>query len=190
MARTPTGRTQYFTATTIDGFLADQDNSLEWLFEVESDTEGPPGFAEFFGAVGAMAMGRTTYEWMLAHEKALDHPENWRQSYGDTPCWVFTHHDLPAIPGADIRFVSGPVRPVHEAMTGAAGDRNIWLVGGGDLVGAFADEGLLDELILQVAPVTLGAGAPLLPRRLPSSRLRLRAAERLGQLALLTYDVS
>jgi dihydrofolate reductase len=182
-------RTQYYTATTIDGFLADPDNSLDWLFEVPTETPGPPGFAEFFAGVGAMAMGATTYEWILAHEAALDHPEKWTEWYGDTPSWVFTHRELPPVPGADIRFVSGPVRPVYDDMVAAAGGRNVWLVGGGELVGAFVDEGLLDELLLQVAPVTLGTGAPLLPRRLTSSRLTLREIGRSGQFALLTYDV-
>ena len=51
-------------------------------------------------------------------------------------------------------------------MVGAAGDRNVWIVGGGDLAGQFADAGLLDEVIVSIAPVTLGGGAPLLPRRI------------------------
>ncbi|MFB7289936.1 dihydrofolate reductase family protein [Actinacidiphila glaucinigra] len=79
------------------------------------------------------------------------------------------------------------VRPVHEAMTAAARGRDIWLVGGGELVGCFADHGLLDDLVLGVAPVTLGAGAPLLPRRLTSARLRLTGVEQVGQFAYLTY---
>jgi dihydrofolate reductase len=79
------------------------------------------------------------------------------------------------------------VRPVHEAMTTAAEGKNIWLVGGGELAGAFADAGLLDEIVLGVAPVTLGAGAPLLPRRLTSSRLTLTGMEQRGQFAYLTY---
>ena len=74
-------------------------------------------------------------------------------------------------------------------MVSAAQGRNIWLVGGGELVGAFAEQGLLDEIILGVAPVTLGAGAPLLPRRLPSSRLTLSSVEQVGQFAYLTYSV-
>jgi dihydrofolate reductase len=182
-------KTQYYTATSIDGFIADPDNSLDWLFEVELDTPGPPGYDAFFGAVGAFAMGATTYEFFLAQEKALDQPEKWTRWYGDTPCWVFTHRDLPRVPGADIRLVSGDVRPVHAEMVEAAAGGNIWLVGGGDLVGAFADAGMLDELLLQVAPVTLGAGAPLLPRRLTASRLRLREVDRNGQFALLTYEL-
>ena len=174
-------RTQYYTATSIDGFIADEHNSLDWLFEADS------GGNERFGA---FAMGATTYQWVLAHERLLERPHRWHEWYGDIPAWVFTHRELPALPGAAISFVRGNVRPVHEAMLAAARDRNIWLVGGGELVGRFADQGLLDQLILGVAPVTLGAGAPLLPRRLLSSRLRLSSVERVAEFAYLTYLVA
>jgi len=182
----PVTRTQYYTATSIDGFIADQNNSLDWLFEVES---GANRFPEFFAGVGAFAMGSTTYEWVLEHEKVLDDPAKWRRWYGDVPSWVFTHRELPAIPGVDVRFVQGDVRPVHQAMTEAAGGKNIWIVGGGELVGAFADHGLLDDIILGVAPVTLGAGAPLLPRRLSAAQLTLVEAVQSGQFVQLTYRV-
>ncbi|GIF66573.1 hypothetical protein Ais01nite_46080 [Asanoa ishikariensis] len=179
--------TRYYTATSIDGFIADERNSLDWLFEV---TDRDDRFGPFIAQVGAMAMGSTTYEWMLDHEKLLENPSKWQEWYGDRPTWVFTHRDLPTIPGVNLTFVSGDVRPVHAAMTAAAGDRDIWLVGGGELVGAFADANLLDEIILGVTPVTLGAGAPLLPRRLTSRRLALTAVEQVGPFAYLTYAVA
>jgi dihydrofolate reductase len=68
------------------------------------------------------------------------------------------------VPGADIRLVQGDVRPVHAEMVAAAREKNIWLVGGGELIGQIFDHGLLDELIVTIGSVTLGAGAPLLPR--------------------------
>jgi dihydrofolate reductase len=179
-------KTQYYTATSIDGFIADRDNSLDWLFEVESK---PDRFTAFFAGIGAFAMGATTYEWVLEHEKVLDQPQKWHAWYGDTPSWVFTHRELTPVPGASITFVSGDVRPVHQAMVEAANGRNVWLVGGGELVGTFADHGLLDEVVLGIAPVMLGAGAPLLPRRLLSSQLSLREVERSGQFVQLTYQV-
>jgi dihydrofolate reductase len=181
-------RTVYYTATSIDGYIADEDNSLDWLFQVGSEgaeADHADEFAAFFAGIGAFACGATTYEWILNNEK----PEKWRNWYGDTPCWVFTHRDLPAVPGAPITFVSGDVRPVHRAMVAAAQGKDVWLVGGGELVGAFADHGLLDEVRLGVAPVTLGAGAPLLPRRLLSNRLTLTGAKQNGQFAQLTYAV-
>ena len=91
------GATQYYTATTLDGYIADEHNSLEWLFEVDRDAEGAGehSFADFFAQVGAMAMGATTYEWVLDHERVLDEPGKWSGWYGETPCWVFTHRTLP-----------------------------------------------------------------------------------------------
>ncbi len=178
--------TQYVTATTLDGYIADADNSLDWLFVVERDDEGA-GFGRFLADVGAMAMGATTYEWVLAHEDLLEHPERWHAYYADRPCWVFGHRELTPIPGVDLRFVQGDVTAVHAEMVEAAGGRNVWLVGGGDLVGQFHDAGLLDEVRVSIAPVTLGSGAPLLPRRVEG--LRLTSVERNGQMVEATYDV-
>ncbi len=170
----PVGLTQYYTATTLDGFIADAGHSLEWLFRQEQDRSGPLNYADFIARVGALTMGSTTYEWILDHEFAGKDPVEWRWPY-EVPCWVFTHRELPVVPNAPIQFTSADVRTVHELMLAAAGDRNAWIVGGGDLAGQFADAGLLDEVIVYVAPVTLGAGAPLLPRRL---ELRLAEVER------------
>jgi dihydrofolate reductase len=182
------GKTQYYTATTLDGYIADENNSLDWLFQVDRETGESSRYDRFFAGVGAMAMGATTYRWVLDHERLLDEPAKWQTWYGSTPSWVFTHRSLPAVPGADVRFVEGDVASVHAAMRAAAGARNIWLIGGGDLVGQFADQGLLDEIIVGVAPVTLGGGAPLLPRRMVG-RMTLVGVERDRQFANLTYNV-
>jgi dihydrofolate reductase len=182
-------KTQYYTATSVDGYIADADNSLEWLFEVPPNGgSGAEGFGAFFSGVGAMAMGATTYEWVFAHERLDERPETWREWYGSTPTWVFTHRRLPVADG-DIRFVQGDVAPVHTEMVEAAQGRNVWIVGGGELVGAFADRGLLDEILLGMQPVFLGAGAPLLPRRLTSKRVRLESARQDGQQVQLVYSV-
>lgn len=183
-------KTQFYTATSVDGFIADPDNSLEWLFEADpGDDVATAQFGAFVAGVGAMCMGATTYEWVLAHDDLLAQPHKWTDVYGDIPCWVFTHRDLPRVPGVKLTFVSGDVAAVHDAMFAAADGRNIWIVGGGDLAGQFADQGRLDEVILGVAPVFLGAGAPLLPRRITSSGLTLVSVAQQGQFALLTYAV-
>ena len=183
-------KTQYYTATTVDGFIADEHNSLDWLFEVpRNGGSGYESFTEFFKGVGAMAMGATTYEWVIDHETLLERPEQWQTWYGVTPCWVFTHRELPVLPDANIRFVRGDVAPVHAEMVGAAGGKNVYLVGGGELVGTFADQGLLDEIWLGLQPVFLGAGAPLLPRVLTSKCVLLESARQDGQQVLLVYSV-
>jgi dihydrofolate reductase len=178
--------TQYYTATTLDGFIADPDHSLDWLFTRDQDGEGLLNYGEFIAGVGALAMGSSTYEWIIDHEFAGKDPAEWKWPY-DIPCWVFTSRQLQVVPGAQIEFVRGDVAPVHAEMAAAAGDRNLWIVGGGDLVGQFADAGLLDEVIVYIAPVTLGAGAPLLARRV---ELRLEETGRNGDFVASRYSVA
>lgn len=182
--------TIYNTATSLDGFLATPDHSLQWLFDVPGAGDEEGGMADFLAGVGAMAMGSSTYAWVVEHESLLERPETWTAWYGDRPTWVFTTRELPVVEGADIRFTRAPVPQVHAEMVAAAGDADVWLLGGGDLVGQFADHGLLDRVTVTIAPVTLGAGAPLLPRDIRSDRLTLRSVERRGPFAELTYDVA
>ena len=177
--------TQYYTATSLDGYIADPSHSLDWLFTRYQDSEGPLNYAAFIADVGALAMGASTYEWILDHEYSDKPPEEWKWPY-QQPCWVFTHRQLTVVPNASLEFVSGDVRPVHEAMLEAAAGKNVWVVGGGDLAGQFADAGLLDELILYVAPVTLGSGMPLFPRR---QELRLEELHRNRDFACARYAV-
>ncbi len=180
-------KTQYYTATSIDGYIADENNSLEWLFDVDGGNENP--FGGFFAGVGAFAMGATTYEWVLENDNVMAEPQNWHDLYGDVPCWVFGNRELPLVPDANIFMVSGDVKRVHEAMLVAAKGKNVWLVGGGDLVGQFVDQGLLDEIILGIAPVVLGGGAPLLPRHLTARHLALTGTAQIGRFAYLTFAV-
>lgn len=149
--------TTYLTATSLDGFIATEDDDLGWLFQFEGEDPGNP-YPAFIEGVGALAMGATTYEWINTH-----HPGEW--AYADRPTWVFTHRHLPTIAGANVVFTQDEVTTVHADMVEAAGSRNVWLVGGGDLVGQFLDHDLLDDIWVSLTPVTLGRGAPLLPRR-------------------------
>jgi dihydrofolate reductase len=182
-------RVQYFTACTLDGFIADESQSLDWLFEAPH-AEGDAGWDEFIGGVGPMVMGATTYEWVLRHDDMLVKPQKWRDYYDDRPCWIFSHRNLPPIPTVDIRFVSGDVRPVYDEMVETLPDKNIWVVGGGDLAGQFDDAGLLDEVWLGMRPVFLGAGAPLLPRRITTNRMTIREVRHSGQELRLILDLA
>ena len=180
-------RTQYYTAATLDGFIAATDDSLEWLFPLGDVNE--TSYPQFIQKVGALAMGSATYEWMLRHvvKPGSEAPGEWPYQQ---PTWVFSHRELPGVPDADIRFVQGDVHPVHEQMRAAANGMNLWLVGGGELVGQFYDAGLLDEIIVQVGSVTLGAGKPLLPRQITSPSLRLVSVQQFGPgFAELRYEV-
>ena len=174
-------KVQYYTAASLDGFIADADNSLDWLFEVpHSEDDG--SWDAFIADIGPLVMGATTYEWIIdRYPEMLSGPERWHEFYDDRPCWVFTHRELTPLSGVEVHFVSGDVRPAYDAMVAARPGRDIWIVGGGDLVGQFDDAGLLDEIHVHLTPVVLGAGAPLLPRRITSSRLRFRGMTHVGQ---------
>jgi dihydrofolate reductase len=149
--------TQYLVASSLDGYIATEDHDLSWLLSMPGGDDEANPYTEFIKDVGAVAMGASTYEWILRHDEG---PWPYEQ-----PSWVFTHRDLPRREGGDLRFTDAPVTDVHAEMRAAAGEKNIWLVGGGELVGQFLDADLLDEVIVSVTPVLLGRGAPLLPRR-------------------------
>ncbi|MDQ6634023.1 MAG: dihydrofolate reductase family protein [Gemmatimonadota bacterium] len=180
-------KTQYYTASSLDGFIAGPNDSLDWLFPLGDPEE--TSYPTFIKDVGALAMGSATYEWMLRHAVGpeADRPEAWPY---EQPTWVFTSRTLPTVPGADIRFARGDVRPVHREMATAAAGKNVWIVGGGELVGQFYDAGLLDEMFVQIGSVTLGAGTPLLPRAITSPPLRLLSVRAVGTaFAELHYAV-
>jgi dihydrofolate reductase len=180
-------KTQYYTAASLDGFIATEDDSLDWLFPLGDPAE--TSYPSFIADVGALAMGATTYEWMLRHAGTVSAQMGSAWPYSQ-PAWVFSHRSLPIVEGADIRIVQGDVRAVHEAMRQAAGAKNVWIAGGGDLAGQFYDAGLLSEIIVQVGSVTLGRGKPLFPRRLTDPPLRLVSARQVSAgFAELTYEV-
>lgn len=167
--------TLYYTAVTLDGFIATPDHSLEWLLSRDIDPEGPMSYDRFSSRVGACAMGANTWQWILDHDA-----DGWTPK----PTWVLTHRDF--APAEQVRFTSDDVISVHVEMTEAAGDEDVWLVGGGELVGCFHDAGLLDEVWLQYAPVTIGRGAPVLPRHV---ELRLEEVARNRDFACARYEV-
>lgn len=174
-------RTVYYAASTLDGFLADEHDCLDWLLHQDIDAEGPGGNDAFMRSVGSIVMGRATYMWLREHLEADG--DGWPYT---VPAWVLSHAELPGIEGADLRFASGPVVPLHAELVAAAGAKDVWVVGGGDLAGQFVDAGLLDQLIIAITPVTLGAGKPLLPRRLD---LTLRTVARNRAFVCATFDV-
>jgi dihydrofolate reductase len=157
--------TQYYVAASIDGFIADEHDRLDWLLQFDF-AHFQTHYDEFLRGVGAIVMGSTTYEYILGMGL-----QEW--TYGTTPVFVLTSRELPGVRGADLRFVRGDVAAVHADALDAAEGRNVWLMGGGDVVAQFADLGLLDELLLTVVPVVLGSGKRLLPLAAATSPLEL-----------------
>jgi dihydrofolate reductase len=167
-------KVQYYCAATLDGYIADPNDEIDWLTGYEGRYEGAdaePGpmsgggsYELFYEGVGALVSGSVTYEFVLEHMKGRG---DW--PYAGKPCWVLSSRDLPTpeADDADVRIARGRVRALFEEMIASAGDRNLWIVGGGNVASQFADAGLLDELHLTVVPVVLGAGKPLFDKGLP-----------------------
>lgn len=176
-------RTIYYTASSLDGFIATPEHSLEWLLSRDIDPEGPFAHEEFMTGIGATIMGRSTYDWMIDH-LATSGEEAWPH---DVPSWVMTHRDPGTVPLGDLRFVSGDLAEAHARVVESAGERDVWVVGGGDIAGRLALAGLLDEVIVSYAPVTLGEGAPLLPHHV---ELRLEGTARNRDFVCARYAVA
>ena len=170
-------RVQYYAASTLDGFIAEADDNLDWLLGYEGKYEGPetePGpmsgggsYEHFYEGVGALVGGSTTYEWVL------EHLENW--PYAGKPWWVLSSRDLrvPEDEGVDVRVVDASVTEIHDEVVASAGERNVWIIGGGNVASQYAEAGLLDDVLVTVVPVVLGTGKPLFERRLPGGPLQL-----------------
>jgi dihydrofolate reductase len=158
---------------SLDGYIAESDDTLGWLMDYEGsfdDERAEPikgSYDAFYEEVGALVMGSVTYEFVL---RELD---SW--PYAGKPSWVLTSRDLPVpdADGADVRIGPGSVPDLYDEMIAAAGDRHLWVVGGGNVASQFADNALLDELIVTVVPVVLGEGKPLFDNRLSGGPLQL-----------------
>ena len=165
-------RTVYYAAMSLDGFIADPEETLEWLTGFDGPGSALTGgeaahpmaesYPEFMAGVGALVMGSRTYEFILGQDWA----------YGDMPVWVMTSRDLPAVEGASgLRFASGSVVELHDEMVAAAAGRDLWVVGGGALASDYVAAGLLDVVRVTVVPTILGAGLPLFAEPVPPMRL-------------------
>ncbi len=149
--------TVYFTASSLDGYIVDGDNSLSWLLTRVVDADGPFGYQAFIASVGALVMGSATYEWIVENQ-----PGEWMYAQ---PSWVLTHRTGVIVEGHDVQTYSGDVADLHPRLVSAAGGKDVWVVGGGNLAAQFVTAGLIDEMIVTYAPCSLGAGSRLLPMR-------------------------
>lgn len=164
----------YYVAQSLDGFVADRDDALDWLLQFGFDTF-QQHYDEFFAGVGAIIMGASTYRWLAATGEAWPYP--------GLPCWVLTHRTLPPMGGAEGVITATDVPAVARAARAAAGDRSVWVVGGGQTAAQFAEHGELDELRVTVMPITLGDGAPPAAPRRPCSALAAQRNDRLRRRA-------
>jgi dihydrofolate reductase len=172
----PRPRCSVFIATSLDGFIARRDGGIDWLSIVETPGEDY-GYAKFFDGVGALLLGRRTYDTVLGFPA-------W--PYGDKPCVVFTNHP-PAEARNRERFYTGAPGPLLAELH-AAGIRRVY-VDGGALIRLFLRENLIDDLTLSIIPMVLGDGIPLFGDGIPERRLRLAGSQAFASgLVQLRYE--
>ena len=147
----------YYTASSLDGYIVDENASLDWLTSRDIDSEGPFAIEPFMANVGALVMGADTYQWIVDN-----HPGEWMYAQ---PSWVLTHRTGIVADGHPVTTFHGDVADLYPTLVSAAAGKDVWLVGGGDVAAQFAAAGLIDEMIVSYAPCTLGAGSRLLPIR-------------------------
>lgn len=149
--------TVYFTASSLDGFVVDEQESLGWLLSRDVDANGPFGYEAFAKSVGVLVMGSKTYEWLIENQ-----PGEWMY---EQPTWVVTHRPQIIVDGHPVKTFDGDVAGLHPHLLAAAGGKDVWVVGGGEIAAQFVAAGLVDEMIVSYAPCSLGRGAPVLPVR-------------------------
>ena len=149
--------TIYYTASSLDGYIVDENGSLDWLLSRDITSDGPFAIDPFMATVGSIVMGADTYEWIVKN-----HPGEWMYSQ---PTWVVTHRPGIIVAGHDVQTFEGDVADLHPTLVAAAADKDVWVVGGGELAAQFASAGLIDEMIVSYAPCTLAAGSRVLPIR-------------------------
>jgi len=149
--------TVYFTASSLDGYIVDEADSLDWLTSRAVDADGPFGYEAFIKTIGALVMGSATYEWIVNN-----HPGDWMY---EQPSWVLTHRPQIIAEGHSVQVFDGDVAELHPKLLSAAAGKDVWVVGGGETAAQFSSAGLIDEMIVTYAPCSLGAGSRLLPIR-------------------------
>jgi dihydrofolate reductase len=184
-------RVRYYAAQTLDGYIAESDDTLDWLLKYEGHYDDPDsnanqgGYDAFYEGIGALVSGSVTYEFVL------EHLDQW--PYAGKPYWVLSSRKLPEPEGegVDVRVVSGEIPDLVDEMLASAGERDLWIVGGGNVASQFADRGLLDTVEVTVVPVVLGEGKPLFDRRLPGGPMQLvsKTAFSSGMVGL-TYEIN
>lgn len=148
-----------YIATTLDGYIASLDGSIEWLISFE--TNGDNGYTKFYRTVDALIMGSTTYEQIVGFGDWV---------YSGKLTYVLTSRNLTS-DRSDVVFIKGGIEAVLQALQHKNYGR-IWVVGGGKVASSFMAQELIDEFILTVMPIILGKGISLY-QSVPEQKLKL-----------------
>ncbi|QSB09747.1 dihydrofolate reductase [Lysinibacillus fusiformis] len=165
-----------FIAGSLDGFIAKENDDLQWLEETEG--EGDNGYADMYQTIDTVIMGKRTYDYILEHSDTFPYP--------DKKCYVFTTAQNGE--NEHVTFVQEDVVTFTKRLKEQKGAK-IWMVGGAIILDAFLQEQLIDEWIITITPHLLGSGIPLFTSPRPFENLRLLETKRYGQMVQMHYQV-
>lgn len=165
-----------YIATSLDGFIAKEDDDLQWLEETESEGDG--GYSELYQSIDTTIMGKRTYDWIIEHAESFPYPE--KKNY------VFSTSEEGST--EFVEFVNTDVVAFTKKLKEQEGSK-IWMVGGSGILDAFIKENLIDEYIISITPHILGSGIPLFKDKNPQIDLVLVNTYRFGQFVQLHYKV-
>ena len=170
-----------YIATSVDGYIARPDGDVAWLDRPRP--KGNYGYGEFFNSVDAILWGRKTYN------KGLEMGMKAKEFGRGIPNYVFSRQPQDAAePG--FKFVRDPIKAFAQRLRKKRG-KNIWMMGGGEIIGAFLDEGEIDEFIISIVPILIGEGIPLLQPRHRSVPLKLLSSKEFPDgVVALRYQVA
>ncbi len=156
-------KVKYFVANSLDGFIARKDGAVDWLLMDGTDY----GMSEFFKSTDAVLLGRKTYEFALSHSPKPKQEGKSKKVKGETlsesgmKSYVFSR-TMKNAPDEGVKIVSKNAGEFVRNLKLEAG-RDIWLMGGGELVRSLLAENVVDEIGLNIHPILLGSGIPLFP---------------------------
>lgn len=153
-------------ATSADGYIARPDGDIEWLTSRPAP-EGFYGMNAFMRSIDTKLLGRKTYEVSVRMGAKFDSKER---------TIVFSRHPRPVDAPPGVEFVSDTIGSFISDLRAQPG-KDIWLMGGGEIIASFLDEQAIDEFVISVAPVFIGDGIPLIARRHRHVSLELLASE-------------
>ncbi len=159
---------QLYIAVTIDGFIARENGSLDWLDEIPNSEQTDYGYNDFYKEVSTVVMGRKTYEEILGFD--VEWP------YSNCISYVFTKDKDYLAKTENTKILNEVSNEVIE-MLRKESNRNIWNVGGGDLISDFLNLDAIDEMVLSIIPVVLGKGIRLFPNEPKETKFELKKAE-------------
>ena len=172
-----------YIATSADGFIARKDGAVDWLDRPRP--KGNYGMAEFWKSIDTILLGRKTYDFVVQFVKEGKSVPN----MGNIKHYVFSRKPpKKVLPGFE--FVKTPIKEFAKRLRAKKG-KNIFMMGGGGIIGSFLDAGAIDEFIIHVIPTFIGEGIPLIAPRHRTVSLKLLAVKKFSDgVVRLHYSVA